>query len=283
MTPWWRILVCTLKSSQRRNLITKNGVSGTCFWWIIVNDDWIVLPSCLAHIINLAMQALLTAHSKSEHFDPATPDADLVASRGVQRDEVGLVRAICVKVSIYCFRHIQITTNGIYLTGTLFCAAQRIVQQYPAAWWRWSCTEWCTKATFDGYESSLVINLCHARTSREAQGCMLIINALAVVIWRDGAIIANLSGCRLLCWADGASWKGFAEAEEDYRPWAHQVWMESCQAFAWPVKCKLLNHKSPRPILTCAKHANNAQQAFLTDQGPTLHLALPALEALWKA
>ncbi|KAG0700115.1 hypothetical protein DFH29DRAFT_876804 [Suillus ampliporus] len=38
-----------------------------------------------------------------------------------------------------------------------------------------------------------------------------------------------------------------------------------------------------RPILTCEKHADNAQQAFSTDQGPTLHLALPALEVLWKA
>jgi hypothetical protein len=36
-------------------------------------------------------------------------------------------------------------------------------------------------------------------------------------------------------------------------------------------------------MLTCEKHADNAQQAFSTDQGPTLHLALPALEALWKA
>lgn len=56
------------------------------------------LPSCLAHIINLATQAFLTAHSKSPHFDSTQPNADLVASRGIQRDEVGLVRAICVKV-----------------------------------------------------------------------------------------------------------------------------------------------------------------------------------------
>lgn len=31
------------------------------------------------------------------------------------------------------------------------------------------------------------------------------------------------------------------------------------------------------------QHADNAQQAFSSDQGPTLHLALPALEALHKA
>jgi len=31
------------------------------------------------------------------------------------------------------------------------------------------------------------------------------------------------------------------------------------------------------------QHADNAQQAFLSDKGSTLHLALPALEALHKA
>jgi hypothetical protein len=31
------------------------------------------------------------------------------------------------------------------------------------------------------------------------------------------------------------------------------------------------------------KHADNAQQAFSSDQNPSLHLAIPALEALHKA
>ena len=31
------------------------------------------------------------------------------------------------------------------------------------------------------------------------------------------------------------------------------------------------------------KHADNAQQNFSSDGGPSLHLALPALEALYKA
>ena len=56
--------------------------------------------SCLAHIINLATQALLAAHSKSKHYDPTSPEDIVVATRdGFQRDEVGLIRAIAVKVS----------------------------------------------------------------------------------------------------------------------------------------------------------------------------------------
>ena len=50
--------------------------------------------SCLAHVINLAMQALIGAYSNSPHFDLKHPDAHVPLSR----DEVGLVRAIAVKV-----------------------------------------------------------------------------------------------------------------------------------------------------------------------------------------
>jgi hypothetical protein len=52
---------------------------------------------CLAHIINLATQAVLSTYSKSKHFSPETADAELVADNGFERDEVGIVRAITVK------------------------------------------------------------------------------------------------------------------------------------------------------------------------------------------
>ena len=48
--------------------------------------------------MNLATQALLAAHSKSKAYDPKEPNRDLVAKRGSQCDEVGLVWSICVKV-----------------------------------------------------------------------------------------------------------------------------------------------------------------------------------------
>ena len=60
-------------------------------------QQWFI-TSCIAHIVNLATQALITAHTKSKHYDPAKPDDDLVVERGVDRDEVGLVRSITVKV-----------------------------------------------------------------------------------------------------------------------------------------------------------------------------------------
>ena len=61
----------------------------------------LTLPSsCLAHVINLATQALIAVYSKTPHFDPANPEEHLKVAQEdpTHRDEVGLVRAIAVKV-----------------------------------------------------------------------------------------------------------------------------------------------------------------------------------------
>ena len=55
--------------------------------------------SCLAHVINLATQRLISAYSKLPHFDPKKPDDHVPTSC----DEVGLVRAIVVKVPYRTF------------------------------------------------------------------------------------------------------------------------------------------------------------------------------------
>ena len=52
--------------------------------------------SCLAHVINLATQALIGSYSKAPHYDPKDPEAHIPADR----DEVGLVRSIVVKVRL---------------------------------------------------------------------------------------------------------------------------------------------------------------------------------------
>jgi hypothetical protein len=52
--------------------------------------------SCLAHVINLATQKLISVYSTSPHFDPSKPEAHIPTTR----DEVGLIRAIVVKVRL---------------------------------------------------------------------------------------------------------------------------------------------------------------------------------------
>lgn len=54
--------------------------------------------SCLAHVINLATQALIKTYTKSKHYNPASPEDHMPITTGNDRDEVGLIRAISVKV-----------------------------------------------------------------------------------------------------------------------------------------------------------------------------------------
>jgi len=53
---------------------------------------------CLAHIVNLATQAVISTRSKSKYFNGDPDDDHLPEDLGAtERDEIGLVRSICVK------------------------------------------------------------------------------------------------------------------------------------------------------------------------------------------
>jgi hypothetical protein len=52
---------------------------------------------CLAHIINLATQALISTRSNAKFYDPNAEDEHVPDVYAWNRDEVGLVRTICVK------------------------------------------------------------------------------------------------------------------------------------------------------------------------------------------
>ena len=66
---------------------------------------------CLAHVINLAAQALISTYSSASHFDPsAQHDYDPNDVDGKERDEIGLIWAITVKVSF----HFLFTLLGRY-------------------------------------------------------------------------------------------------------------------------------------------------------------------------
>ena len=56
--------------------------------------------SCMAHVINLITQAFMGTVSTSKHYDPASPEADLVSTSDEDNhDMIGVIRAITVKVS----------------------------------------------------------------------------------------------------------------------------------------------------------------------------------------
>ncbi|KAJ7673402.1 hypothetical protein B0H17DRAFT_1208481 [Mycena rosella] len=54
--------------------------------------------NCLAHVINLAIQKLISSYSQSPHFSPHDPEAHVPnTAPGSMRDEIGLLRAITIK------------------------------------------------------------------------------------------------------------------------------------------------------------------------------------------
>jgi hypothetical protein len=57
---------------------------------------------CFAHIVNLASQAVISARSKSKYYN-GNPDDDHIPDDlgAALRDEVGIIRAICIKVRYY--------------------------------------------------------------------------------------------------------------------------------------------------------------------------------------
>lgn len=85
---------------------------------------------CLAHIINLATQALIATRSKAKYYNPHDKDQDtpnLDGDEGFERDEVGLVRLICVKVQV-----LQVTTfcnlSITLLIGSFIITTERTLQ-----------------------------------------------------------------------------------------------------------------------------------------------------------
>jgi hypothetical protein len=104
------ILPCynTLKVSSMLQICGRGVRHGTTRCFIFGKQSNIVsrwdsfISRCLAHVINLATQALLAAHSSAKHYDPAKPTDHEPDVDGYFRDEIGLVRAIVVKVSPLC-------------------------------------------------------------------------------------------------------------------------------------------------------------------------------------
>ena len=73
---------------------------------ITIEINHLPFSRCLAHIINLATQALIKTRSDAKYYSPHEENhEDIHGGGGAERDELGLVRAICVKV---CNIHLKI-------------------------------------------------------------------------------------------------------------------------------------------------------------------------------
>jgi hypothetical protein len=81
------VITSRQEKSSMSNAV-KSGMNISSVWF---NSDY--LFRCLAHIVNLATQAVISTHSKSR-YNNGNPD-DIAAP---MQDEIGIIQAICIKV-----------------------------------------------------------------------------------------------------------------------------------------------------------------------------------------
>lgn len=171
--------------------------------------------NCLADIINLATQALISTYSKTPYFDPKNPESHVPTSR----DEVGLVRAIVVKERSSSKRK-EMWKNVQSKAGVA-----RPVQFVLDMKVRWSST---------------YLMLDRAERSQTH------IDTFIDELLREETDSSTRDKIRALK-LDGDEWQNVST------------------------------------FLSLLAHADNAQQVFSSEQLSTLHLAIPALEALHRA
>lgn len=94
-------LGCCMKGKLGNVLPQRIIISGKWYLILVSGLETHMLSRCLAHIINLATQALILKRSQTKFYDPEAPDTPVPNILAAHRDEVGLVRAICVKAC--CF------------------------------------------------------------------------------------------------------------------------------------------------------------------------------------
>jgi len=174
---------------------------------------------CLAHIINLATQVLISSYSKAKHYNPHAPGEHVPDTSACKRDEVGLIRAITVKERSSSkrkelFRSIQRQAN--------INPPKQLLIDMPVCW------------------SSTYMMLDRAEKHKQ------LVDIFVYEIGRDEKDLVK-------------------RAKLDNLKLTEEEWG----------RAKL--------FLDLLTHADRAQQAFSSDQGPSLHLGLPALEALHKA
>lgn len=113
-----RVCVCILRdirnihTTTQAGHITADNIAGNCpmigeFFRLVQLDPDANLPfdfdalhrylRCLAHVVNIGAQTFLKVLSQAKYYDPKQPEAHLPAS-GEQRDELGIIRVISVKV-----------------------------------------------------------------------------------------------------------------------------------------------------------------------------------------
>jgi len=99
-------------------------------WWAWLTwlqcDRWHQVR-CLAHVINLATQALIKGYSKAKYYSLSQPDEHIPDVDAYLQDEVGLVCAIAIKVHLFFWSRIHLMPLMEWSSAKwkeLFCSIQ---------------------------------------------------------------------------------------------------------------------------------------------------------------
>ena len=85
---------------------------------------------CLAHIINLATQTLISTRSKAKYYSADAEEDHIPDLDAFERDEVGLVREVTVKVSMYLHLNMSVVFLISYFRRGLQLNARNYSRPY---------------------------------------------------------------------------------------------------------------------------------------------------------
>ena len=147
-----------VSKKDRKSIWCQEPSHSVCKTVSYLDINHLLFSRCLAHIINLATQALIKTRSEAKYYSPHEEvQEDLDADAGAERDELGLVRAICVKVCVF---NLKLDCIPKKIPGPIIISTERTFQR-NAGW-----KESSRSPTLAWYESSVEFNIYNAPSCR---------------------------------------------------------------------------------------------------------------------
>jgi hypothetical protein len=222
--PHYKNLCGYMKLDTRKSFHGTSRRSSTTHY---LNSDFAnKFHSCLAHVINLAMQTLISTYSKAPHYSPHDPKGhEPDSSQKTSRDEIGLVRSICVKVCqlvlhpcLMLYTVVLTTNRSVHLQSVKSCT--RLFRQRQGCLCQHSC--WLTWRFAGHRHTSCLIAL--TPTRRYVSGI--------ATSWGSSFLTLIIAYWHI-CIRDGSARVWFDETCQDWLFAIITYWMEACQPIHW--------------------------------------------------
>ena len=193
-------------------------------WSITIEINRLPFSRCLAHIINLATQALIKTRSDAKYYSPHKENhEDIHGGDGAEHNELGLVRVFCVKVCWVIFIS-KFGCSPKIIQGPFIISTKRAFQR-NARRKESSCTP-----TLAWYESSMEFNLCNAQSCRRTMRGNNSNMSKILFLYLN-----HFSDSQWLCSPNWTTRKECREAQKDTKSSAHWWWMGTGWSLWWSI------------------------------------------------